>query len=963
MSMTYLDLTRVWKERFQNKSSLPTKSPLFSKAFHATFLLFTLFAATNIYAATYTVNTTLDNESNGCSIGNCTLREAIETANGITSPGSDIINFAPSVTGTITLNGSALQITSDITINGPGARNLTISGNNLSRVFIVYGTLLNLTPTANINGLTIANGRSAIISVDGVSLSDGGGILNTNGGRLNLTEVTIRNNHSTTLGGGISTIAILLTTARTTITRSTISANTSTLGGGGVSNTGTELLSNATTTITNSTITNNAALAEGGGISNTLGDVNLINNTISDNQSVVAGGGIVNAGVSPLLGSAYLRNNIIARNSAVVGTDLISSDMLGTFTSRGNNLVGNNLSVEAGFAASVVLGGVPSPNVNGDIVGSVAVGFNIIYPLLGNLQNNGGPTNTRLPLVGSPALDNGNDCVTNSSCPSNNPPANLAFDQRGTGYPRVANTHVDIGATEGPAAPNAPYVVNSLEDNQSDGCGVAPGQCTLREAINASNVAPDYDTINFDPTLVGTIFLNGSQLVISSNVTINGLGARTLAVSGNNSSRVFLIAAPILGGDFEVNINGLTITQGTALPIGNLAGDGGGILNGALLGIVSGKSTLRLHEVNISNNLATTLGGGLATRLGSETIITNSLISANTTNGVPLIPGGDIGGGGISNAASTTVIANSTITNNNSLAAGGGILNAAGQLHLTNNTITHNESTLVGGGVVSLVGVVPPLGVTNLRNTIIAKNQSLLGANIISSDVLGVLGSFNSLGNNLIGTNLDVEVYFEASAFIGTSPQPNANLDLVGNVVIANQIIDPLLGPLQNNGGPTDSRLPSQLSPVINAGNNCVFSNTCAVNPAGRNPHTALVFDQRGNSTPRIMNIATEIGATEIPLAPTAAEVSISGRVLDSNNRAISNVSVRLTDSNGTIYTSVSNPFGYYRFENLSAGETVVITPLHKFYEFSPQALTLDNDLSNFNIFALSSNSKEGMRR
>lgn len=506
----------------------------------------------------------------------------------------------------------------------------------------------------------------------------------------------------------------------------------------------------------------------------------------------------------------------------------------------------------------------------------------------------------------------------------------------------------------------ATYTVDTTLDNESDGCGL--GQCTLREAINSANSSPDPDTIDFQPGLNGTIFLLNGQLVISSNVTINGPGARDLTVSGANSDRVFLIATPIFGGDFSVEISGLTITDGRALPVAGLAGDGGGILNGALLGIVSGKSTLTLHEVNVSNNLATTLGGGIATRLGAETIISNSLISGNISNGVPFVPGGDAGGGGVSNEAATITIVNTTITNNSTLAAGGGILNAAGQMHLTNDTITHNESTLVGGGVVSLLGVLPPLGVTHLRNMIIAENKSLFGTDLLSSDLLGVLGSFNSLGHNLIGSNRSVEVYFQASLFIGTRPQPNVNLDLVGNVVIANQIINPLLSALQDNGGPTDSRIPLPLSPVLNAGDNCVYTNTCAVNPAGRNPHTALVFDQRSNMI-RLMNSQVEIGSTEVPLAPTAAEVSVSGRVMDENYHGIYRALVTLTDSDGNVHTSVTNPFGYFNFKGIIAGQTVVISAEHKSFEFSPQVLTVDDEISDLNIFVISSHNQGKIRR
>ncbi len=938
--MTFTHSNRGWKERLPKESVLPQLPPFLHKLIHATFLLISLLISANVYAATYTVNTTLDNESNGCGTGLCTLREAIADANASIFV-SDTINFAPAATGTITLNGNALLITSDITINGPGARNLTVSGNDLSRVFVIAG----VNTDAVISGLTVADGRAFPISFDGVSISDGGGILNTNGGTLNLSEVAIRNNHSTTFGGGISTRAILLTVARTTITGSTISGNTATLGGGGVSNTGTELLSNAFTTITNSTITNNSALAEGGGISNSLGDINLISNTITDNQAVTDGGGVVNLGVSPLIGSAFMRNNIVARNLAVLNTNLISSDLLGTFTSRGHNLIGNNVNVAVSF---------PIPNPNSDIVGSES-GLGIIYPLLGNLQNNGGPTDTRLPLVGSPALDAGNNCVTDSSCSSNNPPASLTTDQRGTGFPRVANSTIDIGAVEGPAAPNTPYVVTTLADDESDGCDV--NQCTLREAIDEANEAPDFDIINFAPALSGTIFLQRGQLVVSSNVTINGPGARNLTVSGSNFSRIFLVATPVLGGDFSAEINGLTITDGLALPVLNtLAGDGGGILNGALLGVLTGKPTLKLHEVHIFNNEATTFGGGVATRLGAETIITNSLINGNRCNGVPFVPGGDAGGGGVSNELSITTITNTTITNNNSLAAAGGLLNAGGQTHLTNNTITHNQSTLVGGGVVSLLDG-SMLGITNLRNTIIAENRSLFGIELLNSDLLGVLGSFNSLGYNLIGCNRDVEVYFEASVFVGTTPQPNARLDLVGNIVIVNQIIDPLLGPLQNNGGPTDSRMPTNFSPAMNAADNCVVTNTCASNPNNKNPHTALLFDQRSNVA-RLIDSRVEIGSIEVPLAPSAAAASIRGRILDGSGRGIPRTLVRLTDSNGDLYTSVTNHFGYYRFENIPVGQTVVISPESKGYEFLPQVVVVEEDVINLNISALSSGLK-----
>src|SRR5262245_17028738 len=81
-----------------------------------------------VSAATFTVTNTNDT-------GTGTLRQAIIDANGMA--GADIINFAAGVTGTITLGSALPVITGDVTINGPGAGVLTVSGANSFRVFII----------------------------------------------------------------------------------------------------------------------------------------------------------------------------------------------------------------------------------------------------------------------------------------------------------------------------------------------------------------------------------------------------------------------------------------------------------------------------------------------------------------------------------------------------------------------------------------------------------------------------------------------------------------------------------------------------------------------------------------------------------------------------------------------------------------------------------------------------------
>lgn len=908
---------------FNRESSFLVKSVFYVLSF-----VFFTFSA---QAATFTVNTLADNESDGCAANQCTLREAVSDANSLA--GNDTINFQSGLTGIIVLNGTQITINSNVTIDGPGARNLSVSGNNESRVFLVTNPVLG-SATVNISRLTITGGNALPLLLNGTLVGDGGGILNTGGATLNLTEVTVAGNTATSLGGGVATRAVLLVSTETNITRSTISNNTSVAGGGGVSNLGTQLISSATTTITNSTISNNSCLAEGGGISNTLATMRLTNNTISHNSSTVAGGGIVNVSVLPL-GSVSMRNNIVAANRAVVNTNLISSDLLGTFNSLGNNLIGNRLNVEASFSASVFVGGSPVPNPNGDIVGTVTLN-RIIDPLLGGLQNNGGPTNTRLQLFGSPSINRGNNCVLDNTCPSLNLPSPLTTDQRGTGFPRQVSASVDIGATEGETTAPASFTVTTLADNESDGCAI--NQCTLREAITAANDSPDTNVINFQNGLTGTILLTNGQLVPSTNMTIQGPGAHVINVSGNDISRVFMIATPILGGDITVNINNIEITRGMATAVGGLAGDGGGILNGALLGVISGKSTLNLREVSITNNQATTLGGGVATRLGAETNITRSYIARNRSNAIPFIPTGDVGGGGVSNAVlSTTNINNSTITDNSSLASGGGILNAAGMVNLTNNTISNNRSALLGGGIASLVGVVQPLGVTYMRNTILADNRAFFTTSVITSDAVGVLGSIRSLGHNLIGNNDGAELIFPGSIFDNNRPIPNINGDLVG---ILTREIDPRLSGVNEDEEDVDYRIPLPDSPALNAGDNCVVTNTCAVNPFGKNPQSALTTDQRGTGYPRRADSAVEIGSIEVPQAPASTEISISGYTVTENGDPIIDAAINITTEKGQVLSATSNEEGYFIIENIEPEQTLILHASHKVYRFAAQVLT-----------------------
>jgi hypothetical protein len=244
-----------------------------------------------------------------------------------------------------------------------------------------------------ISGLTIRHGRR--------TNTVGGGI--NNRGTLTISNNTISEN-SAFNGGGIYNSGTL------TITNSTINNNSAAFGSG-IVNTG-------TLTLTNSTVSDNQA-GFGGGIGNVAGTLTLINVTVSRNIVTGSGGGIVNA----VGATTHIQNTILAGNFASATRIFFTSNCEGTINSDGNNLMS---SVDC--------------SVNGG-------GVMVADPKLGPLQNNGGPTQTRALLSGSPAIDAGNP----NGC-RDNLGTLLTTDQRG--FPRSVdgnNDNViscDIGAFE-----------------------------------------------------------------------------------------------------------------------------------------------------------------------------------------------------------------------------------------------------------------------------------------------------------------------------------------------------------------------------------------------------------------------------------------------------------------------------------------------------------------------------------
>lgn len=94
---------------------------------------------------------------------------------------------------------------------------------------------------------------------------------------------------------------------------------------------------------------------------------------------------------------------------------------------------------------------------------------------------------------------------------------------------------------------------------------------------------------------------------------------------------------------------------------------------------------------------------------------------------------------------------------------------------------------------------------------------------------------------------------------------------------------------------------------------------------------------------------------TAAPLAPTAAAVQISGRVMTANGNGIRNVLVTLTDVNGITRTAISSSFGHYSFANITAGQTFIISVTAKRFNFTQptQVVVVNDEIDNLNFIAL----------
>ena len=475
----------------------------------------------------------------------------------------------------------------------------------------------------------------------------------------------------------------------------------------------------------------------------------------------------------------------------------------------------------------------------------------------------------------------------------------------------MVNSLTDTGAGSGLAGDFRYCVANATSGNDTINFGVA-GTINLNSALPALNTSVailgpgagqlTVERVQSNFTSFG-IFTVGS----AANVQISGLTIANANVSAIDNAGTLTVSASTLSGNSTYASRGGAIYNTGTLTVSNstLSGNSAHLEGGA---IYDAGGTLTLDHSTLSGNQLTGDAGGGLYVAGGMVYVNQSTFSSNLVvgftgsvadacSGISAGDGYQGEGGGLFVAGGTVSIDNSTFSANEARggdggaggycpdapdpvnshvpggnggpSAGGGIRIAAGTVQVQHSTFSGNRATGGLGGYDDNYGFGSPGlgtggGISNagglqMYDTILAGN---------TADVAPDLdGAFASLGHNLIGNSTGGSGY--------------AATDLLN--------VDPQLGPLQNNGGPTPTMALMAGSPAIDAGDNS----------------GAPAYDQRGAGFARIVGVAIDIGAFEVqtPTAPQAASFVVSGFSSSTTAGVAGGFTVTAKNADGTTAT------------------------------------------------------------
>jgi parallel beta-helix repeat protein len=701
------------------------------------------------------------------------LHDAIDLAN--LDPGDDQIVFDPTFFNTprtITLASPLPSIPAtggNLTITGPGVVNLKVDAGGQFRVLDSSAPELTLTGfeiTGGLAALGTGGGLHArgLVTIDHmlfdnntatgevfVSQGGGGAIGMASGSFLHVSNSTITGNTATRNGGGI-----LSYFGGLVVENSTLSGNTTTFtgsyyvysGGGAIAFLGTPFYNPPagftpyTAVIKNCTIVGNSATGSGGAIVgfNQFGSPGVFliqDSTITGNTAQASG---VSAYGYPYGGggiSTMFGGSVVVQNSVVAGNNNASSpDILSLFNVKTSaSLIGST----SGFTES-------------DGSGNLAPGTD---PMLGSLQDNGGPTQTMAPQTGSPLIDAGNDDLI---------PTGLGTDQRGPGFYRSFGNAVDIGSVEDQTISAGPFADANTTNIFGGGGTDYTFTVTYSDPIG-TNIGIDVSSVIGNNNAIKVIGPNGFDqfaTFVSIDDGTNGT-PRTVTYTFNAPGGVWdgpdtghykiqMQANEVkdLDGDFapQVNIGSflvvvspITVTNANnsgpgslrdAIDLANLdPGDDEIIFDPIVFGthqditLQSGLPSIPFNSGNLTitgpgvNNVTIDAGGQFQILVSQAPVLT--LSGMTFANGL----GNNVNGGAL--LASGTVYIDSmnftgnSVTGNSFGAGSGGAIGMGGFsfLKVTNSTISGNTAERDGGGIYFFSG-----GLLDLENSTISGNST-----------------------------------------------------------------------------------------------------------------------------------------------------------------------------------------------------------------------------------------------
>ena len=598
--------------------------------------------------------------TNTANSGAGTLREALSF---LCDDQASTITFDPSLSGQTIALASELLVAGRVTITAADLPlGITLSGNNATRVMRTLGgadvSLVQLTVAngfasgapAHASGLVVDAGSTAIViacsftnnATEGDSDSfvaghaaEGGAIRNR--GSLVVLRSAFHGNRA--VGGNGGTFAGLGQS-----------------GGGAL---GAAIHNLGALHATHNTFTSNSATGGIGGLSGmgfqggiggravavlaNLGSATLNHTTLYTNSAVggAGGAGTPNGAVGPAHGSVVSLVGTLAVSNSIHAGNV--PDNMGSVTFQTNNLIGGN-------------------------------------PLLAPLGNHGGPTMTMPPLFGSPAIDAGDDAVTNGT----------TIDQRG--FARFSGSHVDIGAVE--------FQVGTVVSNTAN-----TGENSLRAAATYN---PPGTTVTFASALSGQTITLTNQLELSRDITIDGSGLPSgITLSGHNANRILRPNAPAVivldslvlangydGSDGGAIYNDADLTLRRCTVVSNSAGASGGALYNV--------GTLAMEHCTLARNSAS-VGGAIASGFSGAITAGHSTYWMNTAAGVE----GD----------AILILSGASLTLNRCIVAGGLGINPA--------IYNYGGITLEGTNIVNTIFDEPGFGSTGGAGTYLNINPLL----------------------------------------------------------------------------------------------------------------------------------------------------------------------------------------------------------------------------------------------